>query len=216
MVAATVVATVSAVALLTLGTDAAQAGAQAADRGLAEATGPIHLRGPVIAVRGDIDIDGNDVIDLGGSDIRAVASMKLVISADLASGIDLTPPYTVDDTLTDPDFSTTQIGTVVSIITEEFNVPSSAWSVTFPGEDNGDFFLDPGERAELTIWLHALDVANGWYDLGSGISDPFADSSTEALVARGQVTVRITPDQAPETALERTLPIELTTTMLLD
>lgn len=216
MVAATVVATVSAVALMTLSTDAAQAGSQAANRGLAEATGPIQMRGPVIATRGDIDIDGNDVIDLSGSDIQAIATLKLLISADLADGIDLTPPYTADDTLVDPDFSTTQNRVVVSIITESFNVPSSAWSVTFPGDDDGDFVLERGERAELTLWLHPLDVANGWYDLGSGVSDPFVDSSGEALIARGQLTVRITPDAAPETAIERTMPIELTSTVLLE
>lgn len=216
MIAATVVATVSAVALMTMGADAAQAGTQAANRGLSEATGSIQLRGPVIATRGNIDIDGNDVIDLSGSDIQAIATLKLLISADMANGIDLTPPYTVDDTAVDPDFSSTQIGTVISVITEGFNVPSSAWSVTFPGDDNGDLFLDRGERAEITVWLHPLDVSNGWYDLGTGASDPYVDSSAQALIARGQVTLRITPDAAPETAIERTMPIELTSTVLLD
>ena len=216
MVAATIVATVSTVALLTLGGDSAQAGAQAAQRGLAHATGPLQIRGPVIATRGDVDVDGNDVIDLSGNDIQAVASLTLQITADLASGIDLTPPYTVDSTGTDPDFSTTQIGTVVSVITEGFNTSSAAWSVTFPGTDDGDSVLEKGERAELTIWLHPHDLANGWYDLGTGTSDPYVDSSAEALVARGQLTVRITPDDAPETSVQRTLPLELTSSIILE
>jgi hypothetical protein len=76
------------------------------------------LRGPVIAMHGSIDIDGNDVIDLSGSDIQAVASLKLLISADLASGIVLMPPYTSDDTQVDPAFSTSQNRRVISIITK--------------------------------------------------------------------------------------------------
>jgi archaellin len=216
MIAATVVATISAVGLMTLSGDAAQAGVQAADRGLNEATGSVELRGPVIATTGNIDIDGNNVIDLAGNDIEAVASLKLLISADLAAGIDLTPPYTIDDTSIDPDFVTDQNRTVVSVITDGFNVPSAAWSVSFPGDDDGDLVLERGERAEVTIWLHTLDVANGWYDLGAGVADPYVDTEAQALVAKGRFTVRITADEAPETAIQRTLPIELTPSIVLD
>lgn len=216
MVAAMVVVSISTVALLSLSSDAAQAGTATADRGLDSATGPLQLQGPVIATRGDIDIDGNDVIDLSGSDIQAVVALRFVLTADFADSTDLTPTYTVDQSGTDPDFSTDQNATVISVISEGFNASSSAWSVTFPGSDDGDLFLDRGERAEVTLWLHPLDVANGWYDLGSGASDPFVDSASEALMARGQVTVRITPDGAPETVVERTMPVELSSTILLD
>jgi hypothetical protein len=88
--------------------------------------------------------------------------------------------------------------------------------VTYPGEDNGDCFLDVGERAGITVCLHPLNVANGWYDLGSGASDPYVDSSIEALIARGQITLRITQYEAPDTVIERTMLIELTSTVLLD
>ena len=215
MVAASVVATMSAVALLTLGGDAAQAGTDTANRGLASATGAIQVRGPVIASRGDIDVDGNDIIDLAGADIQAIVSLNMLIESDLAGDIDLTPPYTVDDTGVDPDFSTTSANTVISVQTDEFSVTGAAWTVTFPGDDDGDSILDKGERAELTVWLHQLDVANGWYDPGTDSSDPFIDTTAEALVGRGQFTLRITPNGAPETALEFVLPIELTETTLL-
>ena len=216
MVAAMVIATVTTAAMLTLGNDAAQAGAQVSDNGVNGATGSVQLRGPVIATRGNVDVDSNDVIDLTGSDIQAVAKVTLLLTADLANGIDLTPPYTVDDTGTDPDFSTGQNPTVISVVTEDFSAPSAAWSVTFPGTDNGDYILDNGERAELTVWLLPLDVANDWYDLGNGASDPYMDSAGEALVSKGQLTLRITSSRGAETVIQRTLPIELTTVMLLD
>lgn len=216
MIAATVVATLSSVALLSLSGDSAQAGALASNRGVDHATGPVQLHGPIIATRGDVDVDGNNIIDLSGSDIQAVATLKMILTADLASGIDLTPPYTTDSTGIDPDFSTSQIGTVVSVTTENYGISSAAWSVTFPGDDDGDDVLEKGERAEMTVWLFPEDLANDWFDLGSGVSDPYIDSSGEALVARGQVTLRITPDEAPETSINRTLPIELTSSILLE
>jgi hypothetical protein len=104
MVAAMIVATVTTAATLTLGNDAAQAGAQVSNNGVNEATGSLQLRGPVIATRGDVDVDANDVIDLTGSDIQAVTRISLLLTADLAGGVDLTPPYAIDDTGVDPDF----------------------------------------------------------------------------------------------------------------
>ncbi len=216
MVAATVVATLSAVAMVSLGGEAAQAGSDTADRGLEHATGAIQVRGPIVATRGDIDVDGNDIIDLSGSDIQAVATLKLMVEADLAGSVDLTPPYTADETAVDPEFSTSQIGTVISIQSEQFNETSAAWTVTFPGDDDGDNVLDKGERAEITVWLHPLDTANGWYDLGTDLSDPYVDDSADALIERGHLTLRITSDRAPETTLERVLPIELTSSFLLE
>lgn len=216
MIAATIVATISSVALLSLSNDSAQAGADTANRGIDHAVGPIQLRGPVIATTGSLDVDGNNVIDLGGSDIETVAKITLVLTADLTNGIDLTPPYTVDDTGIDPDFSTSQIATVISVTGENFGISSAAWSVTFPGDDDGDNFLEKGERAELTIWLLPEDLANGWFDLGAGLSDPYLDSVTEALIARDRFTVRITTDEAPETSITRVLPLELTSSILLE
>lgn len=216
MIAATIVATVSSVALLTLSGDSAQAGGDAANRGIEHAASALQVRGPVIATRGDVDVDGNDVIDLAGSDIQAVTSLTIILTADLASGIDLTPPYTVNSTGIDPDLSTSDIATVVSVTTDNIGISSAAWSVTFPGDDDGDSFLEKGERAEITVWLMPEDLANGWFDLGSGNSDPYMDSSGEALIERGQLTLRITTDKAPETSITHTMPIELTSSMLLE
>lgn len=215
MVAAMVVATMSAVAMLNLGADSAQAGTKTTNAGVDHATGAIQVRGPVIATRGDIDVDGNDVIDLSGSDIQSIVTLSMVIESDFADKIDLTPPYTVDDSGVDPDFSTSDANTVISLQTDEFSATVAAWTVTYPGDDDGDSFLEKGERAEITVWLHQLDVANGWYDLGTDVSDPFVDSAAEALIGRTQLTMRITSDGAPETAFDHVLPIELTETVLL-
>ncbi len=215
MIAATIVATISTIALLSLSGDAAQAGTQAANRGLDHAVGPVRLSGPVVATRGDIDLNADNVIDLSGVDIQAVSTLQLLLSGDLFGDIDLTPPYTADGTGTDPDFSTSQTATVVTVTTEDFSASSAAWTVTFPGTDDGDNILEHGEKAEMTVWLYTKDMANGWFDLGSGSSDPFVDSSSESPVARDRITVRITSDDAPETSVTFVMPIELTSSMLL-
>ena len=216
MVAAMVVVTIATVALLELNASTSSDGKSVAASGFNEATGMMSVHGPVIAVRGDIDIDGDDSINLSGNDVQAIARIKMVLTADLSGGIDLTPPYTEDETGTDPDSSGLTSTTVVSLTTSDVSIPEAAWSVEFIGSDDGDYFLETGERAELTVWLHQNDLANALYDLGSGTSDPFIDAQADLLIARGEFIVRIIPRDAPATLVSRTLPIELTSTVLLD
>lgn len=216
MVAAMIVVTIAIVGMLNLSGASAASGEQAANNGLSQATGAATLHGPVIAIRGDIDVDGDDSINLAGSDTQAITKIKFVLAAELANGIDLTPPSTVDETGIDPDTSGLTSATTVSITTGEVSLTETAWSVEFVGDNDGDNFLETGERAELTVWIHQNDLANSLFDLGAGVSDEFIDVEGDLLIARGLFTIRVIPRNAPATTITRTLPIELTSTILLD
>ena len=84
------------------------------------------------------------------------------------------------------------------------------------GDSNGDYFLEKGERAEITVWLHQYDGVNVLYDLGAGASDGYVDTATELLQQLDRFTIEVIVSGSSSLVLERTLPIELGTSDLLD
>ena len=216
MVAATIIATISMAAVINLTYSSADSTGTIVNAGVDQAAGPATLRGPLIAERGDVDIDGNGSIDLGGNDLQAIVRLRMVLVVENGEPLDLTAPYTTDDTGVDPDFSSSAVATVFTVATERFSASSAVWTVAFPGTDDGDSLLEPGERAEVIVWLHPLDTANGYYDLGAGTSDAYIDAAADLLVAMGAVTIRIVGSDGASGAVIRTMPLELTETVLLN
>jgi hypothetical protein len=68
----------------------------------------------------------------------------------------------------------------------------------------------------MTVWLHQFDWTDSVYTLGSGSSDPFVDSAAELLLERGTLSIRIVPVNGPATTVSRVLPLELTSTIVLE
>ena len=169
-----------------------------------------------VTANGEIDVDGNDTILLSGIDELAVAKLKFMVEMTTDALVDLTPPNTVDDKQTDPDSSGLSPRTFISISWDEFTTNSAQWTVVFMGDSNGDYLLEKGERAEITIWLHQYDGTNVLYDLGSGISDGFVHTATELLLQRGFFVIEIIVGGSTSLVLGRTLPLELGTSDLLD
>ena len=210
MIAFMVVASVFAMTTLQVGLFSASQGKEVAYAGLDQATGSLHLRGSVRAVRGEVDVDGNDTIDLGGVDEQAVAKIIFTVTAAIGNTMtDLTPPYTVNDTGIDPDASGLTSRTSVTIQTDNFLINDVAWTVTFPGSDNGDYILDNDERAELTVWLHTYDNVNSLYDLGSGSGDPFIDAAADLIGASEEFTLQLYPTKGVTLNIQRTTPVVL-------
>ena len=216
MISSMVVATLSTMALLGASNSSADSGRHATNAATAKAVGLVTIRGSVLAVRGDIDVDGDNSINLSGSDRQAVVKLVLIVTSDSGEPIDLTPPYTVDDTGIDPDIASSLPRTLLSLVTDQVSISSTAWTVTFPGTDDGDNMLELGERAEITVWLNSYDNQYALYDLGAGISDPFADTVAELLAAKDIVTLRLTPAGGSVAVMQRRLPLALTARMLLD
>ena len=210
MIAFIVVASVFAMTTLKTGLFSAEQGQQVAYSGLDQATGSLQLRGSVRAIRGDVDVDGDDTILLSGVDDQAVAKVIFTVTGVIGSSMtDLTPPNTVNHTGTDPDASGLSDRTSIAIQTENMLINESAWTVTFPGSDNGDYILDENEKAEITVWLQTYDNANVLYDLGTDSSDPYIDTAANLLGVRDEFTIQVHPSKGNTLNIQRVVPVVL-------
>lgn len=217
MIAFVVVAAVFAFTMLNTGLFAADEAGQTALAGLERTQSSALPRGSVFATRGNVDVDGNNVIDLNGVDKQAVVKVTFVLTLT-ANGtlLDLTPPYTYNDTGTDPDASGLTSRAVVTFQTQKLYVQSAAWTVNFPGDDDGDYMLEQGEQAEITIWLQKYDATNAVWDLGAGSGDPFIDASGDLLRTSETFTTQVMTAGGAAVTLQRTTPKYLDSVMNLN
>jgi hypothetical protein len=176
----------------------------------------LTLRTGVVAESGEVDVDANDVILLSGVDELAVAKLIFMVEVATDVVVDLTPPNTVDDTQADPDASGLSPSIYITVSWDEFTSNNTQWTVDFAGDTNGDYFLEKDERAEVTVWLQPYDGINVLYDLGSGTSDGYADSAAELLQQRDNFVVEVNVAGSTSLSFQRTLPLELGTSDLLD
>lgn len=215
-IAGFIVAVIGAIALLSSSFFVTSSGETIVNNGIVGSASQLTARTGVVAESGEIDVDGNDTILLSGVDELAVVKLKFTVEVTTNLMVDLTPPNTVDDTQTDPDSSGLSPRTFINISWDEFTTSTAQWTVEFMGDSNGDYFLEKGERAEITLWLHEYDGANVLYDLGAGTSDGYVDSATELLQQRDSFAIEIIVSGSSSLVLERTLPLELATSDLLD
>lgn len=215
-IAGFIIAIVGAVSLLGSSFLVTSTGERIVNDGFVGSASQLTLRTGVVAERGEIDVDGNNTILLSGVDELAVAKLKFTVEISTDLVVDLTPPKTTDDTLVDPDSSGLSPSTFISLSWNEFTTSNAAWTVNFSGDSNGDYFLEMGERAEITVWLHEYDGTNVLYDLGSGTGDGYVDTALELLQKRDNFTVEILVGGSTSLIIERTLPLELGTSDLLD
>lgn len=215
-IAGFIVAVIAAIALLSSSFFVTSSGETIVNNGIVGSASQLTARTGVVAESGEIDVDGNDTILLSGVDELAVVKLKFTVEVTTNLMVDLTPPNTVDDTQTDPDSSGLSPRTFINISWDEFTTSTAQWTVEFMGDSNGDYFLEKGERAEITLWLHEYDGANVLYDLGAGTSDGYVDSATELLQQRDSFAIEIIVSGSSSLVLERTLPLELATSDLLD
>jgi len=215
-IAGFIIAIVGAVSLLGSSFLITSTGERVVNDGFVGSASQLTLRTGVVAESGEIDVDGNNTILLSGVDELAVAKLVFTVEVSTDISVDLTPPKTTDDTLTDPDSSGLSASSFINVSWGEFTTNSAEWTVTISGDTNGDYFLDQGERAEISVWLHEYDGTNVLYDLGSGTSDEFVDTATELLQKRDNFAVEISVGGSTSLVIQRTLPLELGTSDLLD
>jgi len=207
LIAFVVVASVFAFTVLSTGIFASERSKETIFAGLDEARSSLEPRGSVIAYKGKF---------AGGTD----SIFKIVFTVSNAvqgESINLTPPYTATATGDDPDLSSgAQYKTIISYSdTNQFfnDVP---WTVTFPGYDNSDNLLDPGENAEITVWL--ADDVTGTADTTAG--GTATDGGTGGFTATSTVpgvndkwTIEVKPESGATLNIERRLPGRLDTIM---
>ena len=212
-----VVAAVFAFAMLNTGLFAAGQAGQTALTGVERAKGNIVPRGSLFATRGNVDVDGNNVINLNGVDVQAVVKISFTVTIATAGAVlDLTPPYTKNDTGVDPDPSGLSPKITISLQADSIYIASAAWTVSFPGDNDGDYMLETGEQAEITIWLQTYDTANALWDLGTGLADPYIDTSGSLPRTSSTFTVQVLTPAGAALTLQRTTPVYLDGVMNLN
>lgn len=210
LIAFVVVATIFAFTVLSTGVFSAERSKETIYAGLQEAKSSIEPRGSIIAFSG-----AN-----GGAPVTTVYKVTFVVGNSAAgAAVDMTPPYTADDSSIDPDFNAdAEYRTVISYTDRNQHLSDLPWTVKFLGNSSDDYLLEVGEKAEITAWLLARNYA---------VADVTAANATAAWVpdARGGhgilstggtlltpndiFTLEVKPAQGSIMTLERTVPVRL-------
>ncbi len=210
LIAFVVVASVFAFTVLSTGVFSSERSKETIFAGLEDAQSSMSPRGAVIAYTGVLSDSTSTVFKL---------TFDLALSLN-GEPIDLTPPFTADGSGTDPDVvaSPAQV-TVIDYIDKNQVFGDVPWSITFPGQDDGDSILEINERAEITVWLLNRATAIGVGTAGSiayQTTEGGLTSSDTILAKSDQFTVLIKPPKGATLNLTRTLPASLDTVMNLN
>ena len=209
LIAFVVVASVFAFTVISTGIFSSERSKETVHAGLKEASSTLEPRGTVKVFKGDLS-DGTD----------AIFKITVVVGSAVAGEpIDLTPPYSADGASTDPDVSASaQYKLVVAYTDDNQHLPDVPWTVNWVGFSDGDSILDPGEQAELTVWLvdrvhgtaigsdGSIALMNGAGD-GGGAGGIAATSTVLGVNARFSVEVR--PPTGAVMIIQRTTPARL-------
>lgn len=202
LIAFVVVASVFAFTVLSTGVFSAERAKETIFAGLQQTKSSLRPSGSVIAFKGFV-----------GS-TEAIFKFSIVVEAvDGAEPIDLTAPYTADGSGTDPDFSASTNRTSIVYVDDNQIMQDIPWSVAFMGDDNGDSLLDPGEKAEIQVWLLNRTTATAVtanssvnYMASGGLT-----SSGTLLTPNDQFTLEVQPEAGSVLTVRRTLPAALDT-----
>ena len=215
LIAFVVVASVFAFTIRSAGVFSSEANKQTIHAGLKETRTRLRQHGSAFAFAGFV-----------GS-TQAVHKLVFIVSNSLAGEpVDLTAPYTTDDSGTDPDIVVgANTATIVSYADENQRMSDLPWTVSFIGNGNGDSLLEDGEKAEITVWLMdrataiSVDSANsiGYMD-GSGNGGGAGGlTSTDTLVVKStRFVLELTPQLGAPLTIQRAIPPGLRNVMNLN
>jgi flagellin FlaB len=206
LIAFVVVASVFAFTILSAGVFSSEANKQTIHAGLSETRTGLRQHGSAFAFSGFV-----------GS-TQAVHKIVFIVSNSLAGEpVDLTPPYSEDDSGTDPDIVPgANSATIMSYADENQRFSDLAWTMTFIGNNNGDLLLEDGEKAEVTVWLMdratqtaiSSDDSIGFTDGDSGNGGSASGlTATDTLVTKStRFTVELTPQLGAPLTIQRAIP----------
>jgi flagellin FlaB len=211
LIAFVVVASVFAFTVLSTGVFSAERSKETIYSGLQEARASLEPRGSIVAYRG---------ANGASTPTNTIYKVAFIVSPSVSGqAIDLTPPYTANDTSVDPDIDTTaEYRTVISYIDENQSIADVPWTVSFIGNSNSDNLLETGEKAEITVWLlarnfdvsdiDAADATATWVADSRGASGILSTGGT-LLTPNDKFTIEIKPDVGSVVTLQRTVPVKL-------
>ena len=216
LIAFVVVASIFAYTVLTAGVFSSQKASESVNAAIDEVRSSIKISGNTIAYKGAVDIDGNtstaDTVD-------AVVRIALTIGVALQGvPIDVTPAYQINATDKNLESSGATNSMVINFIDQRQVISNAAWTVEFSGSSDGDFSLEPTERAVITIWLndYKFDGSNTlYYALGTDSTDPFFDIAADLLGNFDPFSIEISPVQGTPLFIEKVIPQSLNEVMNL-
>ena len=156
----------------------------------------------------------------GATPTESVYKVSFIVSPAVAGeAIDLTPPYTKDDSSLDPDFSTgAEYRTIISYADQNQFLPDVPWTIDFIGEASVDNLLEAGEKAEITVWLLVRNFAVADVTAANAVGQWVADSRGShgilsvggtLLTPNDKFTLEVKPPTGSVVTLQRTLPPRL-------
>jgi flagellin FlaB len=178
--------------------------------GVEETKGALEPSGSLVAYKAD----------RGGVD--TIYKLSFIVS-NVVSGapVDLTPPYTFDDTGTDPDISSgAEYNTVVSYSDSNQFLSDVPWTIDWLGNNGGDNLLEAGKKAEITVWWLIRDTSEAitsgsatsyWTVYANGA--PGMRSNGTILSKHDQFTLKITPPAGAYMTIRRNVPSRLDAVM---
>jgi flagellin FlaB len=207
LIAFVVVAPVFAFTVLSTGIFSSEKGKETVYAGLSEARSSLEPRGSMIAYKGKTTSD-------------TVFKVSFVVSNAVdGEPINLTPPYTKNDSGDDPDVSSgAKYVTIAQYQDKNQFLSDVPWTVSWIGDNDGDNLLEDNEKAEITVWLlqrgntvtNATDT-NGVKLYSAGGKGITAAANIPAV--SGTFTLQVKPPQGSVLTMERTLPPQLDTVM---
>ena len=210
LIAFVVVASVFAFTVLSTGIFSSERSKETVFSGIEEAQSTLEPRGSMIAFSANVD----------GSTSTVFKLIFLVANAIAGEPVDLTPGYTANDSGTDPDVdSTAKQITVISYRDKDQFLPDVPWTVSYPGDDDGDNLLENNEKAEITVWLLNRDfgVANvSSADSATVMSSRGITSAADAPLVNDEFTIEVKPPSGAVLNLRRTFPSQFDTVIDLN
>lgn len=210
LIAFVVVASVFAFTVLSTGVFASERSKETIYAGLKEARSSIEPRGSIIAYAGGA----------GAGPTTTIYKLTFVVGNSASGGeVDLTPPYSVDESGTDPDFTANaEYRTVISYTDRLQHLSDVPWTVEFLGEASTDNLLEVGEKAEITVWLltrnygvadvTAANAVSTWVPDARGAHGILAAGGT-LLTPNDVFTFEVKPALGSIMTIERTVPVRL-------
>ncbi|NQW17918.1 MAG: hypothetical protein HQ478_10590 [Chloroflexi bacterium] len=200
LIAFVVVASVFAFTILSSGIFASERAKETVYAGVEETQTTVHPTGGIIALSGPV------------STTTAVNRVKFTLSlANDADAVELTPSYTAGTTGVAPVASGVTGPTIVSYTDTTQHLSETRWTLAWLGNSDGDNLLEGNETAEITVWLHPR-AADDSFSLSTSTT-VYMD---HRLTANGKFSLEVSPPVGSSFDLQRMLPPQLDTALLLD
>lgn len=208
LIAFVVVASVFSFTVLSTGVFASERSKETVYAGLEEAKSSLEPRGSVIAYKGRAGTTSAD---------DSIYKFSFVLANAIAGEpVDLTPPYTSDDSGSDPDISSgAEYKTIISYQDKNQYLSDVPWTIKLLGQSAADSLLESGEKAEIIVWLlrRDTDVTNATDSNGVAKYATADLNGSSGILTAGtlltvndQFTLQVKPSSGAVLTIQRTVP----------